>query len=199
MALDQALENTGVALTDGKAIYTSVFVTRKKYTTAMRLHKIDSFITRVIQQLQLSHLVVEECYPSRFRNAAMLLASVFYTVTNACMRYEIPYTVLQTASAKNSGVSWTNILGLKGTKEYCREWLRSLHPQTETINALEEHEVDAIGLLWAKMVITEAFSIEDIKLLPIIRVTPNAILTLRPIEDNFIHETVILPQVSVEV
>lgn len=178
IALDQALENTGVAVFDGKAIYTTVFTTKPKESTCLRLHKLDSFLVSLISTLQPQHIVLEECYPGRFKHSAMLLAQVFCTVTNACYRHQVPMTILH-ASAKQPN-SWPALLNIKGTKEYCKNWLLKVHQQEEELNELEEHEFDSIGLLWAKMIEYNAFSSEEIATVPIIRVSKYAILDLQP-------------------
>lgn len=185
IALDQALENTGVAVFDGKAIYTTVFTTKPKESSSLRLHRIDSFLCSLLTTLQPQHIVLEESYPGRFRNSAMRLAQVFCTVTNACYRHQVPTTILH-ASAKQPN-SWPAVLGIKGTKEYCKNWLLEIHPQKQDIEELEEHEYDAIGILWAKMVGYKAFSSEEIASIPIIRVSKYALLDLQPQSNNLLH------------
>ena len=171
VAFDQALGNTGVAITDGEVIYTTVLVTKSKLGLDKRLHEIDRFVTRVIETFFPEEIVLEVVYPGRFRNAAMKLAQVYSTITNACFRYEVPYTVLD--SAVKTKESWPARLGIKGTKEHCKGWLLATHPDLETINKLAEHEYDAIGILWAKMVEDKAISIESIANLPIIKLVPD--------------------------
>jgi Holliday junction resolvasome RuvABC endonuclease subunit len=182
VAFDQALGNTGVAITNGKIIYTTVLVTKSKLGLDNRLHQIDKFVTKVIETIFPEEIVLEVVFPGRFRNAAMRLAQVYCTITNACFRYEIPYTVMD--SAIKTSDSWPARLGIKGTKEHCKDWLLTIHPDKETINKLAEHEYDAIGILWAKMVEDKAISVESIANLPIIKLVPNDLFNYSGIKCN---------------
>lgn len=171
VAFDQALANTGVAITDGEVIYTTVLVTKSKLGLDNRLHQIDKFVTKLIETFFPGEIVLEVVFPGGFRNSATILAQVYSTITNACFRHEVPYTVLD--SAVKTKESWPARLGIKGTKEHCKDWLLATHPDKETINKLAEHEYDAIGILWAKIVVDKAISVESIANLPIIKLVPN--------------------------
>lgn len=167
IGLDQALSNTGIAIFNGEDIYTTVLKTSSKKAIEERLSIIDKYIDNLLKSLSPKIVLLEESYPGSHRNAAMRLAQVYSTVTNACIRNDIIYKVYRSSKGKGS---WPERLGIGGTKEYCREWLRGI--KGEEINNLEEHEIDAVGILWANIIEIQEYVLDKI---PIIQIKPDGI------------------------
>ena len=163
VGIDQALETTGVAicLLNIFSIHTFVFKTEKKYSTEERLHQIDSFFSALFIKLKPSCVSLEEVYQGQFRTSALRLAQVYSTLTNACLRSNISYSTFASAKTKKSN-SWTYTLNLLGTKEHCREWLLKTNNSKAEILELTDHECDAIGIAWAKIVKDKVYLPSDI-------------------------------------
>lgn len=163
IGVDQALETTGVAICFLNIfhIYTFVFKTERKYSIEQRLHQIDFFFTGLFNKLNPACVALEEVYQGQFRTSALRLAQVYSTLTNACLRANLDYTTFASAKTKRNN-SWTYSLGLNGTKEYCREWLLKTNESQSEILKLTDHECDAIGIAWAKIVKDEVYLPSDI-------------------------------------
>lgn len=151
IALDQALENTGIAiLSTGKGIiYTSVLKTNKNHIIENRLAYIDRVIEELIRELDPIDIAMEEVYPGLAGRTVSILSQVYCTMTNICHRVGKKFKVYSSSKLRRG--SWVKKLDLDGTKAYCRKWLIEDLGE-EQIKYLEDHETDAIGILWAMAV-----------------------------------------------
>lgn len=154
VGLDQALLSTGVAVlsidleTKRGVIFTGVLNTNKKQKIEDRLSLIDREIEELLFDIKPQRVGLEQVYPGLSARTVAILSQVYSTVTNACNRKEVKFISYSSCKGKES--SWVKKVGLKGTKELCKEWL--VEEKGEIIEKLEEHEVDAIGILFAVMV-----------------------------------------------
>lgn len=154
VGLDQALLSTGVAVlsidleTKKGVIFTGVLNTNKKQKIEDRLSLIDREIEELLFDIKPQRVGLEQVYPGLSARTVAILSQVYSTVTNACNRKEVKFISYSSCKGKES--SWVKKVGLKGTKELCKEWL--VEEKGEIIEKLEEHEVDAIGILFAVMV-----------------------------------------------
>jgi Holliday junction resolvasome RuvABC endonuclease subunit len=163
IGLDQALSNTGIALFNGKTILTTVLKTSSSRSPEERLSAIDNYIDSLLKNLEPYIVLIEESYPGAHRTSAMRLAQVYCTVTNACIRNNIRYKVYRSGKGKES---WPGRLGIEGTKEHCREWLKRYKGEEE-VKQLKEHEIDAIGILWANIIEVQEYILDKIPITPI--------------------------------
>jgi len=163
IGLDQALSNTGIALFNGKEIYTTVLKTSNTKTIEERLSTIDNYVDSLLKSLKPYIVLIEESYPGSHRNSAMRLAQVYCTITNACIRNNISYRIYRAGKGKES---WPGRLGIEGTKEYCKEWLKGYRGEEE-VNKLKEHEIDAVGILWANIIEIQEYILKEIPITPI--------------------------------
>jgi len=168
VGLDQALSNTGVALFNGKEIFTTVLKTSSTKPVEERLSIIDSYVDNLLKYLNPVEVAIEESFPGNHRNSAMRLAQVYATVTNACIRNKVSYRVYRAGKGKDS---WPNRLGIGGTKEYCKDWLKGIKGE-DKIRELKEHEIDAIGILWANIIEIQEYVLDQI---PITQINSNGI------------------------
>ena len=74
------------------------------------------------------------------------MSQVYCTITNICNRIGKTFKVYSSSKLRRG--SWVKKLDLDGTKTYCKKWLIEDLGE-EQIKDLEDHETDAIGILWA--------------------------------------------------
>lgn len=154
IGLDQALQNTGIAILQIEpklkkgVIYTGVLKTNKKNKLEDRLSLIDKEIEKLLSRIKPELVGLEEVYPGLSGRTVAILSQVYSTITNACKRVDVEFISYSSSKVKKG--SWVKKVGIEGTKEVCREWL--IKEKGEGIKELEEHEVDAVGILCAVMI-----------------------------------------------
>ena len=154
VGLDQALMSTGVAVLsidleiESGVIFTGVLNTNRKEKIEDRLSLIDIEIEELLFNIKPQRVGLEQVYPGLSGRTVAILCQVYSTVTNVCNRKKIKFTSYSSCKGKKN--SWVSKVGLKGTKELCKEWL--VEEKGDIIEKLEEHEIDAIGILFAVMV-----------------------------------------------
>ena len=153
VGLDQALMSTGIAVlcidlrSKRGVIFTGVLNTNRKQKLEERLSLIDKEIEKLLFDLKPHRVGLEQVYPGLSGRTVAILSQVYSTITNACNRRGVDFTAYSSCKRKKN--SWVSKVGLEGTKELCKKWL--VEEKGEVIEKLEEHEVDAIGILFAVM------------------------------------------------
>jgi Holliday junction resolvasome RuvABC endonuclease subunit len=163
IGLDQSSSNTGVAYVSSEDKFKTIKYLTIKTSKFKRTETTDQFIylldeiKKVFNNYRLEHIFIESTYVSGMRGAIKLgkleAVLMFYFQTN-----DIPYTVLSPRRKVEN--SWPDKVESQGTKDKFKEVL--LNTGLLKKNKVNEHEVDAIGILIAglryKDILKEEFS-----------------------------------------
>lgn len=165
IGLDQALNNTGIAVTNGKEIVTTQIINTSKEDVLDRLVTIEALLTQLLMTVKPKVVFMEGIYvPASRIKSCMALIKVETLVQLLLKRRSLDFTSLP--SSPRLRTSWPNQLGISSSKDKCVEFLKPILPKGK----ISDHETDAIGILWGGLVLRKISTPGDIMDLRIIKV-----------------------------
>jgi Holliday junction resolvasome RuvABC endonuclease subunit len=165
IGLDQSLNNTGIAVTNGKKTTVTLQKSSAKLTELQKLYELELLLINLIQTLKPKRVYLENVYYVRFRiKSALSLLRVETTLKLVCLREKTEQTSL--SANPREADSWPKLLGVTTTKEATAElFLPKLKDDTTT-----DHETDALGILYAGVIKDTTRTRAGMMRVPIIRV-----------------------------
>ena len=168
VGLDQALLNTGVAMCQphAKQIVVRTLVTDSKCSIYERLFEIEREIDWVTSLQETLHVWLEKPFTPRggaSRKTALDLIRVETIITNLLYRKNSPFDILDSSPRAKKG--WPKTLGILGTKSFMQTRIYAFSKAK-----VNQHEADAIGILWAGLVQSGIVLLEDLDTTEIIKV-----------------------------
>jgi Holliday junction resolvasome RuvABC endonuclease subunit len=165
IGLDQALNNTGIAVTNGKKIVTTQIINTSKEDVLDRLVSIEGLLTQLVTSIKPKVVFMEGIYvPASRLKSCMALVKVEALVQLLLRRRSLDFLSLPSSPRLKS--SWPNQLGIASSKDKCVEFLKPILPK----GRISDHETDAIGILWGGLVSRKIYTPGDIMDLRIIKV-----------------------------
>jgi Holliday junction resolvasome RuvABC endonuclease subunit len=165
IGLDQALNNTGIAVTNGKKIVTTQIISTSKESSLDRLIKLETVLTKLLQSLKPKKVYMESIYiPASRLKACSALIRVETTIQLLLARKSVEFLSMPASNRLSN--SWPKQLKIKGSKEYCAEFLKPILPPGK----ISDHETDAVGILWGGLVLDKKQTIDAIMKAPIMNV-----------------------------
>jgi Holliday junction resolvasome RuvABC endonuclease subunit len=157
IGLDQALNNTGIAVTDGKKIVTTQLALSSKQDSLERIYKIEQTLDVILRQFKPQQVFMEGIYiPASRLKACSALIRVETCVQLLLLRKKFPF--LSLPSSPRLATSWPKALNIAGPKEHCLELINPVLLDKTT----SDHETDAVGILWAGLVLTKRKTVSAI-------------------------------------
>ena len=183
--IDQALNRSGIAITDGSTILTTYFTTDPEACQYSRICEVRSLVKRMGQSTAIDTIAIEQAPSGGMGNGKAMAASIMITLNQLefCLLDQFKQTgqVFKTLSAiSNVKIGWPRTLGSPGTKDKMAEWL--VNTGVALPRSISSDEIDAIGLCWASLVIDGIKTPTDIQNAKIVRVAPK---TFRAAPESF--------------
>jgi Holliday junction resolvasome RuvABC endonuclease subunit len=165
LGLDQSLNNTGIAVSNGKQTVVTLQKSPVKLTELEKLYELELLLQNLIQVLKPKRIYLEQVYYVRFRiKSALSLLRVETTLKLVCLRENVECTSLS-ANPKEAD-SWPKLIGATSTKEATAKlFLPKLNDDSTT-----DHETDALGILYAGIIKDTTRTKTGMMRAPIIRI-----------------------------
>jgi Holliday junction resolvasome RuvABC endonuclease subunit len=165
IGLDQALNNTGIAVTNGKRVVTTQIINTSKQSSLERLELIEQSLTKLFMSLKPKMVFMESIYipASRLKSCSALIR------VEACVQLLLRRRSIEFESLPASPrlkTSWPKQLGIAGSKDHCVQFLKPILPKGK----ISDHETDAIGILWGGLVLKGLFTPDAIMEAEILKV-----------------------------
>lgn len=147
LGLDQSLNNTGIAITNGSKTAITVFRSRAKDSELQKLVELERVFTELLTAYEPTRVYLEEVYTVRFRiRSSLSLIRVETCLRLTCERLGVPHRSF--SASPRHPESWPKAIGAKSTKIATAElFLPLINDATTT-----DHETDALGILYAGVI-----------------------------------------------
>lgn len=165
IGLDQSLNNTGIAVTDGKKTVITLQKSPAKLTEFEKLYQLELLLVNLIATLNPKRVYLENVYVTRFRiKSALSLLRVETTLKLVCLRQQTEQTSL--SANPREADSWPKLIGVTTTKQAAADlFLPKIKDDTTT-----DHETDALGILYAGVIKDTTRTRAGMMKVPILRV-----------------------------